>query len=102
MREMFIFYALLPCVCFPFLRWVKCCSGCFRQVFFSFGRQEKWLLVVLDRCLSYTLTIVWGFAWVDSALVVLDEGSSYGGGRLKRFDCISISLALVKDQLNRE
>ena len=31
---MFFFYALLPYVCFPFLRWVKFFSGCFRQVFF--------------------------------------------------------------------
>ena len=29
------------------------------------------------------------FAWTDSALVVLDKWSSYRGGRLSRFDCIS-------------
>ena len=28
---------------------------------------------------SYTVMIVWGFAGVDSALVVLDELSSYRG-----------------------
>ena len=33
-------YALLP-VCFPFLCWVKFCSDCFRQGFFSLGRQKK-------------------------------------------------------------
>ena len=33
-REKFIFYALLPYICFPFLRCVKFCSGYFRQVFF--------------------------------------------------------------------
>ena len=33
-------YALLP-VCFPFLCWVKLCSDCFRQGFFSLGRQKK-------------------------------------------------------------
>ena len=38
---MFIFYALLPYVCFPFLPWVKFCSGCFRQVFYSLVRQKK-------------------------------------------------------------
>ena len=31
--------------------------------------------------------IVWKFAWVDIALVVLDEWSPYRGGRLNRFDC---------------
>ena len=70
--ERFIFYALFPYDCFPFLRWVKFCSGHFRQVFFSFRRQKKWSLVALDKCSSYTVTIVWEFAWADSALVVLD------------------------------
>ena len=32
---------MLPCFCFLFLRWVMFCSGCFRQVLFSFGRQKK-------------------------------------------------------------
>ena len=31
---------MLPYVCFP-LRWIKFRSGCFRQNFFSFGRQKK-------------------------------------------------------------
>ena len=84
---MFIFCALLPYVYFQFLGWVKFCTGCFRQVFFSFGRQEKWSLVVLDRWLSYTATIVWEFAWADSALVVLHEWSFYRGSPLNRFDC---------------
>ena len=44
-------------------------------------------MVALDRWSSYTVTIVWEFAWADSALVVLDEWSSYRGGRLNRFDC---------------
>ena len=30
---------------------------------------------------------VWEFALIDSALVVLDEWSSYKGGLLNRFDC---------------
>ena len=61
---------LLPYVCFPFLCWVKFCSGCYRQVFFHLGDKKKLSLVALDRWLSYTLAIVWGFAWVDSAIVV--------------------------------
>ena len=55
--------------------------------FFSFGRQKKWSLVALDWWLSYTVTVAWEIAWVDSALVVLDEWSSYRGGHLNRFDC---------------
>ena len=42
---------------------------------------------MLDRWSSYTVMIVWGFAWADSALVVLDKWSSYGVGCLNRFDC---------------
>ena len=45
MRETFIFFALLPYVCFPFLCRVKFCSGCFRQVFFHLGGKNsgRWL-----------------------------------------------------------
>ena len=46
-----------------------------------------WSLVALDRWSSCTVTIAWKFAWVDSALVVLDEWSPYRAGRLSRFDC---------------
>ena len=46
---MFIFYALLPYISFPFFRTVKFCSGCFRQVFFHLGDKKKWSQVVLDR-----------------------------------------------------
>ena len=81
------FYPLLSHVCFSFLCWVKFFSGCFRQ-FFSFGRQKKWQLVTLDRWSYYKVTIVWGFAWADSALVILDEWLSYRSGHLNRFDCI--------------
>ena len=35
---------------------------------------------------SYTVMIVWEFAWADSALVVLDEWSPYRGDHLNRFD----------------
>ena len=44
---------------------------------------------MLGRWSSYTVTIVWEFAWADSASVVFDKWSSYRGGRLNRFDCIS-------------
>ena len=87
MRETNIFYALLPYICFPFLPWVKFSSDCFRQIFFSFGRQEKCPLVALDRW-SYTVPIVWEFAWADSALIILDEWLSHRGGHCNRFDCI--------------
>ena len=58
-----------------FLRWIKFCSGCFRQAFFSFGRQKKCWLFALDRRSSCTVTIVWEFAWVESGLVVLQRRS---------------------------
>ena len=44
---------------------------------------------MLDRWSSYTVAIVWEFAWADSVLVVLDEWSSNRGGHLNRLDCIS-------------
>ena len=36
---------------------------------------------------SYTITILWDFAWADSAMAILDKWSSYSGGRLNRFHC---------------
>ena len=41
---------------------------------------------MLDGWSSYAVAIVWEFAWMDSALVVLDEWLSYGGDRLSRFN----------------
>ena len=64
-RETFIFYALLPYVCFPF-------CGCFRQASFI-TRDKKSGLVALDRRLSYTVMTEWEFAWADSASVILDK-----------------------------
>ena len=61
-----------------------CCFYWPNLITVAFGRQKKWLLVVLDRWSSNTVTIVWEFAWADSALVVLDKWSSYRGGRLNR------------------
>ena len=54
---------------------------------FLFGTQRKWSLVMLDRWSSYAVTIVWEFAWADSALVVSDKWPSYRGSCLNRFDC---------------
>ena len=56
---------------------------------FSFGKQQKQSLVVSDR--SYTVTVVWEFAWAGSALVILDEWLSYRGGHLNRFDCNALN-----------
>ena len=36
----------------------------------------------VKQVVSYTVAIVWEFAWADSGLVVLEEWSSYRGGRL--------------------
>ena len=71
--------------CFPFLCWLKFRCDCSRQVFFHLG-DKKWLMVTLDRCSSYTVTLVWELAWANSALVILEEWLSYRGGCLRRFD----------------
>ena len=83
---------MLPCFCILFLCWVKFCSGCFPQFFFHFGDKKvvflhsnNWSLVTLGRWLSYTETTVWEFTWMDLPFAVLDEWSSYRGGRLNRF-----------------
>ena len=59
-----------------------------------------WIVVVLETkkvvpgCMrqeaSYTGTVVWEFAWADSALVVLDEWLFYRGGCLNSFDSGSL------------
>ena len=49
------------------------------------------VLIALNRCLSYTVTIVCEFAGADSALAVLDKWSSYKSGGLNRFDCNALS-----------
>ena len=88
--------ALLPYVCFPFLCWVKFWNGCFREVFFFIWETKKWSLVTLDRWLSYTVTVVWGFALTDLSLV-LDKWLPSRGGCLNRFDrtlCLGLVIAL--------
>ena len=69
-REMLIFYALLPYVCFPFLPWVKFCSE--GKVFFIWETKKR-VLVALGRWSSYAVAIIWEFAWEDSALTILDK-----------------------------
>ena len=90
-RETFIFLCIIPYVCFAFLCWIKFISGYFRWAFFHLGEKNKWSLVALDRWSSYAVTIVWEFAWADSALIILDEWSFYRGGHLNRFDCNTLS-----------
>ena len=50
-----------------------------------------WSLVALNRWSSYTVTTARELAWVDLALVVLDNWLSYRGGRLKMFDYNALS-----------
>ena len=49
---------------------------------------------MVARCVRQVviLMIVCEFAWADSALVILDKCSSYRGGCMSRFDCISVSI----------
>ena len=49
---------------------------------------------MLDSWSSYTVTIVWEFAWLDSVLFFLDEWFSYGGRCLNRFDCTCYFIVL--------
>ena len=51
-------------------------AGCIRQLV---------VLYIKDQ-------VVWEFAWADSALVFLDEWSSYRGGCFNRFDCNTFKL----------
>ena len=53
---------------------------------------------MLDKCSSYTLTVVWKFAWVDSALVVLVEWSSFIGDYLTRSDCNTLEIFCLSDE----
>ena len=70
--------------------------------FFSFRGQKKWLLVALDRSLSYIVIFEWEFAWADSALVVLDKRSSYRGGCLSRFDFSTYNMNRNNDKIGHQ
>ena len=48
-----------------------CSSLRFTQAFLHFEDQNKWSLVTLDRCLSYTVETVSELSWTDQTLVVL-------------------------------
>ena len=64
------------------------------RIFFIW-ETKKWYLVALDRWLSYTVMIIWEFAWADSVLVILDKWLSDRGGPLNRFDCIFV-MSIIK------
>lgn len=46
-----------------------------------------WLLVTLDRLLSYAVTTLFELAKADSMLIALGECPFYRDGSLSRFDC---------------
>ena len=103
--EFCIILKIFPYICFPFRRIVKFCSDCFRQFFFFFffiWVSKKMVAGHVGRWSSYTVTIVWEFASVDSALDILDEWSSYRGARLNRFDCIACKTNKLGEYLVRE
>ena len=88
--EMFIFYALFLMFASHFFT-EKSFLVVVLDRLFSFGRQKNRSLVALNRWSPYTVTIVREFAWVDSALIILDEPLPYRGGRLNVFDCNALS-----------
>ena len=74
---MFIFYALLPYVCFSFLCWVKFCSGCFRQVFFIWetkkvvaGRVRQVVVLCSKDCMGDLLGRTQHWSSYTSVLVI--------------------------------
>ena len=66
----------------------KVFRGCFKQ---DFHLGDKKVVAVHVRWVLYTVMFVWEFAVADSALVVLEEWSSYRGGHLNRFNCNAYS-----------
>ena len=61
-------------------------------MFLSFrggGGEKKKLLSTIEGGPPYTEKIALELAWEDPTLVIIDEWSSYRGGHLSRFDCIS-------------
>ena len=79
-------------LCLFFTSSFKVFGGCFRQAFFHLENKKKWWsLGPLERWLSYTVTIIWEFAWADSALFVLDKWLFYSDGHLTRFHCNALS-----------
>ena len=72
-------YCSFPYVCFLFLRWVKFCSGCCRQVVFLYGRVIQVVVLYSNDFMEI------GLGGLN--IGHLRWGSSYRGGRLNRFDC---------------
>ena len=68
---MFIFYALLPCVCFPFLCWIKFCSGCIRLIFFIL--ETKKVVTVRNR----QVVVLYSNYFMGMGLLSIGEWSSY-------------------------
>ena len=84
---MFIFYALLPYVCIPFLHWIKFCSNCFRQIFLYLGdkkvvdsRVRQVVVLYSNDCMGICLGLL---SIVHLRLVV-----AFRGSLLNTFDCI--------------
>ena len=75
------FLCIAPNLCFAFLRWIRFLVVVLDRLFFIW-ETKKWQPIMLDRWSCYTVTIVQGFAWVDSVLVILDKWSSYRGACL--------------------
>ena len=74
-----VFYSLLPYVCFSYFRWVKFCSGCFRQFFFIretkvvAGSIRQVAILYSNNCMRICLAGI----------------NSHRGGHLNRFDSTS-------------
>ena len=68
---MFIFYALLPCVCFPFLCWIKFCSGCIRLIFFIL--ETKKVVTVRNR----QVVVLYSNYFMGMGLLSIGEWLSY-------------------------
>ena len=71
----------------------KVFSGCIRQSFFIWETKNV-VTGCLDRWLSYAVTIARKFVWSDSTLIILDQCSSYRGGRLNGFSCNTLRVVL--------
>ena len=58
------------------------------RFFLHLGNKKIGRMVTLDKWSSYTVIILWEFAWADRVLVVLGDWLSHRGGHLNRLDCI--------------
>ena len=72
---------------FQFLQWIKFCSGCFRQFFFSIWGTKK-----VITCPARQVVVLYSNDCMRISLCRLSIGHlrqwlSYRGGHLNRFDC---------------